>query len=165
LNIFGFPPYPYCPVPLAFYPVVNIALIWVGAPLAAYLGMRNIAIGLSFWGLILLNGIVHVAGTIALRGYNPGLLSGLLFIPLSFWVIYTCGFRRPHSGKLVAVAFAACILAHILLGLGYLLLKIGAIGGVGLLSYAVVLGFAPIIFAVIGGRVIRPVLPQPAPTQ
>jgi hypothetical protein len=31
----GFPPYPDCPIPLAFYPVVNIALMWFGAPLAA----------------------------------------------------------------------------------------------------------------------------------
>ena len=26
----GFPPYPDCPIPLAFYPVVNIALMWFG---------------------------------------------------------------------------------------------------------------------------------------
>jgi hypothetical protein len=26
----GFPPYPACPIPLAFYPVVNIALMWFG---------------------------------------------------------------------------------------------------------------------------------------
>jgi hypothetical protein len=34
----GFPSYPDCPIPLSFYPVVNIALMWFGAPLAAYLG-------------------------------------------------------------------------------------------------------------------------------
>jgi hypothetical protein len=33
----GFPPYPDCPIP----PVVNIALMWFGAPLAAYLGLRK----------------------------------------------------------------------------------------------------------------------------
>ena len=49
----GFPPYPDCPIPLAFYPVVNIALMWFGAPLAAYLFRRNVLIGLSFWGLLL----------------------------------------------------------------------------------------------------------------
>ena len=48
----GFPPYPDCPIPLSFYPLVNIALMWFGAPLAAYLGRRNVAIGLSFWGLL-----------------------------------------------------------------------------------------------------------------
>jgi len=44
----GFPPYPDCPIPLAFYPVVNIALMWFGAPLAAYLYRRNVLIGLSY---------------------------------------------------------------------------------------------------------------------
>jgi len=44
----GFPPYPDCPIPLAFYPVVNIALMWFGAPLAAYLFRRNVLIGLSY---------------------------------------------------------------------------------------------------------------------
>ena len=43
----GFPPYPDCPIPLAFYPVVNIALMWFGAPLAAYRCRRNVLIGLS----------------------------------------------------------------------------------------------------------------------
>jgi hypothetical protein len=27
----GFPPYPDCPIPLSFYPLVNIALMWFGA--------------------------------------------------------------------------------------------------------------------------------------
>src|SRR6188474_3305394 len=30
---FDFPPYPACPIPMAFYPVVNISLMWFGAPL------------------------------------------------------------------------------------------------------------------------------------
>ena len=58
----GFPPYPDCPIPLSFYPVVNIALMWFGAPLAAYLCRRNVLIGLSFWGLLLANGLLHTAG-------------------------------------------------------------------------------------------------------
>ena len=58
----GFPPYPACPIPLAFYPVVNIALMWFGAPLAAYLFSRNVLIGLSFWGLLFANGLVHTFG-------------------------------------------------------------------------------------------------------
>ena len=35
---FGFEPYPTCPIPMPFYPLVNIALMGFGAPLAAYLG-------------------------------------------------------------------------------------------------------------------------------
>jgi len=162
----GFPPYPDCPVPLSFYPVVNIGLMWVGAPLAAYLGRRNAAIGLSFWGLIFLNGIGHVAGTVALRDYNTGLLTGLfLFIPLSVWVIYACGIRGPLSGKVVGLAFGAGILAHIFLGVGYGLLKFGVINGTGLLAYSVVLSFTPILFAALGSRFMKAASLRPFPAQ
>ena len=71
----GFRPYPDCPIPLPFYPVVNIALMWFGAPLAAYLGRRNVLIGLSFWGLLLANGLLHTAGGVAQGAYNTGLWS------------------------------------------------------------------------------------------
>jgi hypothetical protein len=153
----GYAPYPDCPIPFAFYPLVNIGLMWVGAPLAAWLGRRNPAIGLSFWGMILLNGVAHVGGTIALRDYNTGLFSGaLLFVPLSIWVIYACGIRGAVSGKAVGLAFGAGILAHIFLGVGYGLLKFGVINGTGLLAYSVVLSFSPIIFAALGSRYLKP---------
>ena len=90
----GFPPYPACPIPLAFYPVVNISLMWFGAPLAAYLFRRNVLIGLSYWGLLFANGLVHTAGGVAAAAYNTGLLSAaFLFVPLSLWVIYACDSR------------------------------------------------------------------------
>ena len=65
-------------------PVVNISLLWLGAPLAAYLFRRNVPIGLSFWGLLFANGLVHSAGGISAGAYNTGLWSAaFLFIPLS----------------------------------------------------------------------------------
>ena len=159
----GYPAYPECPIPLAFYPVVNIALMWVGAPLAAYLGRRNVAIGLSFWGMILMNGVLHVLVTVVTRDYNAGMLTGLLLmVPLSAWVIYVCGIRGPYSAKVVGLAFVAGILAHIFLGVGYGLLKVGAIGPTGLLAYSVVLGFAPIFFAALGSRFVKAELLRPS---
>ena len=111
----GFPPYPDCPIPLAFYPVVNIALMWFGSPLAAYLSRRNILLGLSFWGLIFANGIVHTMGGVTEGTYNTGLWSAVfLFIPLSIWVIYATAIRGPYSGKVVGVAFAAGAVTHVL---------------------------------------------------
>jgi hypothetical protein len=152
----GYPAYPHCPIPLSFYPVVNIALMWVGAPLAAYFGRRNVAIGLSFWGLIFLNGVLHVVVTVVTQDYNAGMLTGVfLMIPLSGWVIYACGILGPYSAKVVGLAFAAGILAHVFLGVGYGLLKIGAIGATGLLAYSVVLGFAPILFAALGSQFVK----------
>lgn len=158
----GFAAYPNCPIPLSFYPVLNIALMWVGAPLAAYLGRRNVMIGLSFWGVILLNGVAHMGAAIALRSYNPGLLSGLLlFVPLSIWVLYGSVIRGPHSGRVMDPAFAGGILSHLLLGVGLWLLKIGAINGTGLPAFSVVLGFTPILFAVLAIRFVKSDLLRP----
>jgi uncharacterized protein with HXXEE motif len=160
----GFPPYPDCPIPLAFYPVVNIALMWFGAPLAAYLFRRNVLIGLSFWGLLFANGLVHTAGGIAQGGYNTGLWSAaLLFVPLSLWVIYASAIRGPYSGKVVGVSYAAGALTHVLLFMGYGLFKNGVIGSTGLLVFAAVIGFAPIILAAIASRFFKPELLRPVP--
>jgi hypothetical protein len=70
-----------------------------------------------------------------------------LFVPLSIWVIYACVIRGPYSGKVVGVAFAAGALTHVLLFLGYGLFKSEVIGSAGLLVYAAVIGFTPIILA------------------
>ena len=67
----GFPPYPECPFPMVFYPVVNIALMWFGAPLAAYLCKRNLVLGLSYWGLIFANGLVHTMGGVTQHITTP----------------------------------------------------------------------------------------------
>jgi hypothetical protein len=63
----------------------------------------------------------------------------------------------------VGVAFAAGALTHVLLFLGYGLFKNGAIGSVGLLVYAVVIGFTPIILAALGSRFFKPELLRPVP--
>src|SRR5262249_38023627 len=68
-------------------------------------------------------------------------------------------------GKVMVVAFGAGILAHIFLGVGYGLLKIGVITGTGLLAYSVVLSFAPILLAALGSRFIKAVLLRPIPAQ
>ena len=47
---FGFEPYPACPIPLPFYPLVNIALMWFGAPLAAYTSAGAISSSASATG-------------------------------------------------------------------------------------------------------------------
>jgi hypothetical protein len=160
----GFPPYPACPIPLTFYPVVNIALMWFGAPLAAYLFRRNVLVGLSFWGLLFANGLVHSAGGIAASAYNTGLWSAaFLFVPLSIWVIYVSAIRGPYTGKVVGTAYAAGAVTHALLFSGYALYKAGVFGNTGLLVFAVVIGFAPIILATIASRFFKPALLRPVP--
>jgi len=104
----------------------ELALMWFGAPLAAYLFRRNVLIDLSYWGLLFANGLVHTAGGVAAGAYNTGLWSAVfLFVPLSLWVIYACAIRGPYSGKVVGVAYAAGALTHVLLFMSYGLFKAG----------------------------------------
>jgi hypothetical protein len=88
-----------------------------------------IALYLSFFvdpgfGLIALylsvvNAIVHLVATVALRAYNPGLWTAiLLFLPLGAWSLYVltsagAGFGTHALGLIVAVAIHAMILAHV----------------------------------------------------
>ena len=98
--------------------------------------------------------------------YNTGLWSSVfLFIPLSVWVIYACAIRGPYSGKVVGVAFVAGAITHVLLFVGYGLYKAGMIGNAGLLAYAGVIGFTPLILAAIASRFFKPELLRPVPVQ
>jgi hypothetical protein len=63
----------------------------------------------------------------------------------------------------VGVAFGAGALTHVLLFIGYGFFKNGVIGSAGLLVYAVVIGFTPIILAALGSRFFKPALLTPRP--
>ena len=140
--------------------------MWFGAPLAAYLFRRNVLIGLSFWGLLFANGLVHTAGGIATGAYNTGLwTAAFLFVPLSIWVIYAVAIRGPYSGKVVGAAYAAGALTHVLLFAGYGLFKNGVFGSTGLLVFAAVIGFTPIILAAIASRFFKPESLRPVLTR
>ena len=137
-----------------------------GAPLAAYLFRRNVLIGLSFWGLLFANGLVHTFGGITEGAYNTGLWSAaFLFTPLSIWVLYATTIRGPYSGKVVAVSFVCGAVTHALLFIGYGFFKSGVIGSAGLLVYAAVIGLAPIILAAIASRFFKPELLRPVPVR
>ena len=119
---------------------------------------------MGYWGLLLANGLLHTSGGVAQGAYNTGLWSSvILFVPLSLWVIYACAIGGPYSGKVVGMAFAAGSLTHVLLFIGYGFFKNGAIGSTGLLGYAVVIGFTPIILAALGSRFFKPELLRPVP--
>ncbi|XUJ37687.1 hypothetical protein ACQ5SK_09885 [Bradyrhizobium japonicum] len=65
----------------------------------------------------------------------------------------------------MGVAFAAGALTHVLLFIGYGLFKSEVIGGNGLLVYAAVIGFTPIILAALGSQFFKPQLLRPVPIQ
>jgi uncharacterized protein with HXXEE motif len=131
--------------------------MWFGAPLAAYFFRRNVLIGLSFWGLLFANGFVHTLGGITEGAYNTGLWSAVfLFVPFSIWVIYVSAIRGPYSGWVVTVAYAAGFVTHALLFMGYGLYKAHIFGDGGLLAYAALVGFMPIILAAIASKFFKP---------
>ncbi|HEX4523852.1 MAG TPA: HXXEE domain-containing protein [Casimicrobiaceae bacterium] len=150
----GFPPYPDCPIPVAHYPLVNLGIAWVTAPLAALLARRNLVIGLSWYGLLLVNGTLHVVGTIAAGAAGAGgvLTGGLFFIPSFFWMIYVVLKSGSLSGKALAVSVSGGIIAHILLAAVYGGQKAGLYGAPGVLFFDLVVIVSPLLIGWFGSK-------------
>ena len=146
---------------MSFYPVVNISLMWFGAPLAAYICRRNVLIGLSSWGSIMANGFVHSAG-----GSRRASITRTSDRRRHVYSVVTLGHLRlrgpgTYSGKVVGAAIAAGAVTHAVLFVGYGLFKAGVIGNAGLVVYGAVVGFTPIILAALASRFFKPELLRP----
>jgi hypothetical protein len=153
----GYPLYPDCPIPTAHFPLVNIALVWVAAPIAAWLSRRNIVIGLTFYGLILFNGVLHVV-TALLQGSDayPGMVTGsLLFIPISFWVIYVCLKSGVMNAKAIAISFGGGIVGHIVLGVAYLVFKVSG-SAPAMYGFDIACVTVPFLIAGLGSKFLGP---------
>ena len=80
--------------------------------------MRNVLIGLSFWGLLFANGLVHTAGGIAAGAYNTGLWERRVPVCSIVHLGRLCvqqAIRGPYAGKVVGMAYAAGAVTHVLL--------------------------------------------------
>lgn len=154
----GYPPYPDCPIPLAHFATVNISLVWVGAPLAALLCRRNPVVGLSFYGFVIFNGLLHVVtGIVGGKDSLPGVVTGtLLFLPSFFWMVYVVLSSGLLSKKALAISLSGGVLAHIYLGASYGLFKSGAIGPAGMIVIDALIAFAPIVVAWAGSHWLGP---------
>ncbi|HZS53291.1 MAG TPA: HXXEE domain-containing protein [Bryobacteraceae bacterium] len=131
----GIAPYPACPVPPPFYLAVNISLIWVAGPIAALLSRRHRLIGFVFYGVIIINGVTHVAPMVLGRGYNPGAITALvLFLPSFVWVARTCFGPGRISYKGLAVIVATGVIIHVVLIGSVLSFIRGAMGDTALVS-------------------------------
>jgi Protein of unknown function with HXXEE motif len=160
----GYPPYPDCPIPTLHWPLVNIALVWVAAPLAAYLSRRNIVIGLTFYGFILFNGMLHVV-TALVQGSDayPGVVTGvLLFIPISLWVIYVCLKSGVMNAKALAVSYAGGIAGHIVLALTYLVFNVTGSAPAMLMADIACVSL-PFLIAGVGSKLVGSQATRPLP--
>ena len=154
----GYVPYPDCPIPIAHYPLVNLGIAWVSAPLAAWLARRNLVIGLSWYGLLIFNGTLHVVTTIATGAAGAGgvLTSGLLFIPSFCWMVYVVLKSHAMSGKALAISVSGGVIAHLLLAAVYGGQKAGVFAATGVLVFDVVVIATPILVGWLGSKLLAP---------
>lgn len=130
-GILGLGAYPGCAIPTDFYLYVNLTIFWVVAPACALLARRRAAFGFVIYGVIAVNLLVHVGGSIATWAYGPGLVTALvLFLPASVWAgIVLVRDERLGWGRLAAV-LALGIAVHAVLMGSVLLFVHGAIPAV-----------------------------------
>ena len=58
---------------------------------AIAIGKNALAFSMSVAALLFINGFVHIAGCVRVKGYVPGVITGvILFLPLSIYAYYLC---------------------------------------------------------------------------
>ena len=77
---------PLVTVPMA---VVINGLQLILCILAIAVGKNALAFSMSVAGLLFINGLVHIMGCVIVKGYMPGVITGvLLYVPLSAYAYY-----------------------------------------------------------------------------
>lgn len=116
-TMLGQPPFPSCPIPAPFFLAVNLPLFWIGAPIAALMSRRHPILGLSVYGVIFVNAFTHLGAAVR-SGYNPGVLTSLIFFfPISFWIARVCfGKQELPYGALALIVVDGVILHAVLMG-------------------------------------------------
>ena len=113
----GQPAFPECGIPPAFFLFVNLPLVWIAGPAAALLSRRLPLAGLTLWGVIGVNAVVHIVPAVVRREYDPGLLTAvILFVPLTAMVFAAAfGRRGPYRRAAGLLLLAAAMLMHAVL--------------------------------------------------
>ncbi len=149
--------YPDCSIPEPLYVFVNIPAFWVAAPLAALLGRRWPLVGLSYWGVVAVNGVVHLLPLVRGDGYAPGMLTAAaLFLPLAAWTAYAAFLRGPLPRVGLVAVLAGGVLVHVVLMATLLLNREGRLGDAALLAVQVVNAALPLVVCAVASRVIGP---------
>ena len=153
-------------LPMAHFPLVNIALVWVGAPLAAWLGrkLQNPVVALSPFGFLLANGLLHavqaISGMLPVAS-NPGFFTGaFVFLPLVVLAIVVSVHGGYMGAKGVAAFLVSGIVGHALLGAAY---GISAVAGpAAVLVFDVLAGLSPALVALLLCKVFKIERPKAA---
>ena len=90
---------------------VNSSMV-IGCILGALIRRRSQVLGLSMSSLLFQNAVIHSVGSLRMRGYMPGLVSGLvLYVPLSVSAFKS--YRRSPQYKR-STAIGAAVLGTVL---------------------------------------------------
>lgn len=94
--------------------VINMLGVWVFDTVAFWLAARvEIGFGLIAVYLSLVNGVGHLAQSVALRNYNPGLVTAvLLFIPLDVFTLWVLAGTGQVTWLHHTVGLAAAVFVH-----------------------------------------------------
>jgi hypothetical protein len=105
--------------------LINSAGVWGVDLVALWLAVEvDLAFGLIAVYLTAVNALVHIAGAIAIRAYNPGLVTAVaLFVPFSVWGAIEvsdssgagAGYQALALG--IAVGLHVAIIVHVRRGL------------------------------------------------
>lgn len=152
----GLGAYPACPVPPSFYLAVNISLFWVAAPAAALLSRRYPLVGLTLYGVIFINGLIHLVPILLGRGYDPGVLTGvILFLPVSIWVARTCFGPNRIRVRGLALIVGVGVVGHAMLLSSVFSFIAGRIDSLALVSVQILNAGLLLLIPFVGERLLH----------
>ncbi|MEM1108859.1 MAG: HXXEE domain-containing protein [Planctomycetota bacterium] len=121
---------------------VNTSLVWLPGFLSILRALRHIFPTLAMAGLVLVNGVAHLAQGMLTWSYNPGLLTAvMLFVPISI-AAYVLLIKLPAvRNKHIIASIAWGVGAHVLLVAGLIASRVYGFAPVGL-YYSLLVGWA-----------------------
>lgn len=143
----------HCPADEATMCAVNVGGCQIAFVTAVVFRRRNPLVAACAWGIPLVNGLLHIAGSLSPPAYRPGLLTSVvLFLPLTLWMLRTvvrAGVVRPAQCVWVVVTG---VLAHATLMASLLLVARGLVSRDAMLATNVLNGLLPLAIGLWASR-------------
>ena len=122
LEILGLPHSAVVPLTKKSIYDLYTCLVWLVGLLAVLRSPKHLFPFFAMAGIMLINGLVHLASGIAKCQYNPGLLTSIvLFIPLYFWTMKQARHRVSRYKIYLVTGIIWAFLAHVIMVAGLLM--------------------------------------------
>jgi len=150
-RVLGHPDLASCPADREFIFAVNVGAVWIAGLTAIVWRHRNPMVGACAYGIILVNGFLHVVpGGLVRWTYNPGLLtSAVLFLPLSAYALWALRRADLLDARRVLAVVASGVVLHVILIAGLLAYGRSLISHTTDLAIQIANGFVPLAFGVL----------------